>query len=63
VEHGDLEALRRHLASRKGMCWDRLEDAVSELWALHEVDEATIVARVLATIDSEQASADAVADL
>jgi hypothetical protein len=55
VEDGDLEALRRHLASRKWLSLERLEDAVSELYALHGLDEEVIVASVRAAIAAERA--------
>jgi len=42
------------LASRVASCWDRLEDAVSELVALHEIPEAEILARVRLTVADEQ---------
>jgi hypothetical protein len=41
------------LSGRLVSCWDRLEDAVSELVALHEIPEAEIVARVRLTIAEE----------
>jgi hypothetical protein len=42
------------LASRVASCWDRLEDAVSELVALHGIPEAEILARVRLTVAEEQ---------
>jgi len=44
------------LSSRLVSCWDRLEDAVSELVALHEVPAAEILARVRLTIAEEHES-------
>jgi hypothetical protein len=44
---------RRRLASRRTSCFERLEDAVSELYALHSVAADEILACVQATIDSE----------
>jgi hypothetical protein len=41
------------LSSRVVSCWDRLEDAVSELVALHGIPEAEILARVRLTIAEE----------
>jgi hypothetical protein len=49
----DIEDIRARLAAREHRCWDRLDDAVSELCALHGVDEAEILARVRASIASE----------
>jgi hypothetical protein len=48
-----LAEVRRHLAARRESCFDRLDDAVSELHALHSVTADEILARVRATIDSE----------
>jgi len=58
VEDGDLEALRVHLASRKWRSLERLEDAVSELYALHGLDEDAIVSSVRAAIDAERTRID-----
>ena len=58
MEDGDLDALRRHLASRKGTALERLEDAVSELYAVHGLDEETIVASVRAAIAAERTRVD-----
>lgn len=58
MEDGDLEALRRHLASRERLALERLEDAVSELYALHGLDEEDIVGSVRAAIDAERTRAD-----
>jgi hypothetical protein len=41
------------LAGRLVSCWDRLEDAVSELVALHGVPEAEILERVRLTVVEE----------
>jgi hypothetical protein len=54
VEDGDLEGLRQHLASRKWRSLERLEDAVLELYAVHGLDEETIVSSVRAAIDAER---------
>jgi hypothetical protein len=66
VGHGDLHSsaagraaqdalaeVRRRLAARREGCFERLDDAVSELYALHSVTADEILARVQATIDSE----------
>ena len=50
----DLEAVRARLAAREGECWARLEDAVSELWALHGLEEAEIVTRVRGLLERER---------
>jgi hypothetical protein len=54
VEDGELDAIRRELASRKWTALARLEDAVSELWAVHGVGEGEIVAYVRQAIALEQ---------
>jgi transposase InsO family protein len=54
VEDGDLDAIRRELASRKWTALARLEDAVSELWAVHGLDEDELIARVRETIAAEK---------
>jgi hypothetical protein len=54
VEDGDLDAIRRELASRKWTAFARLEDAVSELWAVHGVGEDELIERVRETIAQEQ---------
>jgi hypothetical protein len=48
--------VRAALEGRLVDCWDRLEDVVSELVALHEAPEELIVARVRRTVDLEHAS-------
>ena len=49
----DVEHLRRQLAARKDECFERLEDAVSELVALHAVDAQAVFASVSTTIAAE----------
>jgi hypothetical protein len=49
-----LEHVRAKLGARVAGCYERLEDAVSELVALHAVDGDEIVARVDATIAAER---------
>jgi hypothetical protein len=44
---------RAALAARLDECWARLEDVVSELAALHEVNEDSIVERTRGTIAAE----------
>ena len=53
----DMEHLRKQLAGRREDCFDRLDDAVSELFALHLVDADEILTRVRATIDAERREA------
>jgi hypothetical protein len=50
---GDLHG---RLVARVAECWARLEDAVSELYALHEFDEQAIVEHVRSTISTERLS-------
>jgi hypothetical protein len=50
----DLRALREALAARIDMCWARLEDAVSELVALHNVPIDSIADRVAQVAAGEQ---------
>jgi len=59
VEGDDLAALQARLAARRWGCWIRFEDAISELYALHEVPEEEIFARARAAIDRERAAASA----
>jgi hypothetical protein len=49
----DVAHVRRRLAARVGGCFERLEDAVSELVALHAIGADEIHASVQATIDRE----------
>jgi len=53
----DMEHLREQLAGRREDCFDRLDDVVSELFALHSVDADEILTRVRATIDAERREA------
>jgi hypothetical protein len=53
----DLPRLRAALGQRVDDCWDRLDDVVSELVALHEIGEADIVERVRSTVAAEAADA------
>jgi hypothetical protein len=53
----DLAEIRRLLASREGECWLRLEDAVSELVAVHGVAELAIFRRIAALFEDERAAA------
>ena len=50
----NLTMLQAALGSRLDACWDRLDDVVSELAALHEVDGDVILARVRALIAAER---------
>jgi hypothetical protein len=49
----DIDDLRRKLGARVADCFDRLDDAVSELYLLHSVDADEVHAAVQATIDRE----------
>ena len=50
---GELARLRRELEARVDVCWDRLDDAVSELCALHDVSGQRILEHVQAAISAE----------
>jgi hypothetical protein len=50
IERSRIQAA---LAGRIVSCWDRLEDAVSELIALHQIPEDEILARVRLTVAEE----------
>jgi hypothetical protein len=52
--HDDLRAVREALSARKDECWARLEDAVSELVALHNVPIDSIVERVAYVAERER---------
>lgn len=54
---GDLEEIRRSLATREPECWLRLEDALSELAAVHGVPDDEILRRVEALLEAERAGA------
>jgi hypothetical protein len=47
------EELRAALEARLGDCWERLEDAVSELHAVHDVGLTAIVERISALVARE----------
>jgi len=49
----DLDVTRRALSARVESCTDRLEDAVSELVAVHGVPESEILARVHEIVRTE----------
>jgi len=53
----DLEQMRAKLAARRESCFERLDDAVSELIAVHAVAGDDIVARVTTTIATEEREA------
>jgi hypothetical protein len=53
----DSDDVRAKLAARRKACFDRIDDAVSELVALHAVDADEILA-VRAMIDAENRSSD-----
>ena len=49
----ELAQLRRELEARVDVCWDRLDDAVSELCALHDVSGQRILQHVRAIVAGE----------
>jgi hypothetical protein len=49
----DGRELRAALEARLGDCWERLEDAVSELHAVHDVGLTAIVERISALVARE----------
>jgi hypothetical protein len=49
----DLDDVRAKLRARRETCLQRLDDAVSELVALHTVDAEEVLASVRATIERE----------
>ena len=60
VRHlSELDDVRAALGARVDSCWDRLEDVVSELVALHSVPSESIIARVreAALVEDEAAVA------
>jgi hypothetical protein len=57
VSNGADGDLHGRLLTRVAGCWARLEDVVSELYAVHEFDEEAIVERVRAVIDAERDAA------
>ena len=50
----DLDDVRAKLAARRDACFDRIDDAISELIAVHLVEPDEIRARVEASILHEQ---------
>ena len=54
----ELEAIRARLVDRRSDCWARLEDAVCELVALHDVRGPELLARVQAMHEQERAAAE-----
>jgi hypothetical protein len=55
LTHDDLQRARASLARRFDDCWDRLDDVVSELVALHGMTGDEIVRRVERMIAAELA--------
>ncbi len=53
----DYTATRTALVRRVDDCWERLEDVVSELVALHGIDSQAILHAVGRTIELEAATA------
>jgi hypothetical protein len=54
----DTNVVRRRLAARREDCFARLEDDVTELYALHSVGADEILALVHAVIERESRSAE-----
>lgn len=54
----DTPDLRRQLAARHDKCLERLEDVVTELYAVHAVPSDEILTLAQAAIDAERASSD-----
>jgi hypothetical protein len=52
----DLDDVRARLAARREACFDRIDDAGSELLELHSAGADEILARVRAAIDAESRS-------
>jgi hypothetical protein len=50
----DLDDVRAKLTARRDACFDRIDDAISELIAVHLVEPGEIRARVEASILHEQ---------
>jgi len=55
IEH-DLVAIQAILRRRADDCWDRLEDAATELASLHEVEDHEILRRVMRTLAIEHSA-------
>lgn len=49
-----LDEFRERLKARVDDCWDRLDDAVSELTTLHGIAPDDVLARVRAVLDRER---------
>jgi len=56
-DHLDLAEIRKLLESREADCWLRLEDAVSELVAVHGVADMDVFRRIAALLEDERAAA------
>lgn len=56
-DHLDLAEIRKLLESREADCWLRLEDAVSELVAVHGVADTDVFRRVAAQLEDERIAA------
>lgn len=54
VSDDGLDEVRRRLEARVDDCWDRVDDAISELTALHGVDVDEILARVDVILEQER---------
>jgi len=53
VVSNDVDRVRASLVARCETCFDRIEDAVSELLAVHSMDADDILVRVRAMIAAE----------
>lgn len=49
----ELARLRAALGARAEDCWERLEDAVSELCTVHDVGQSEIVERIRSIVSVE----------
>jgi hypothetical protein len=52
----ELSELRIALGTRVESCWERLDDAVSELVSLHDISPESIIARVSESTTAESAA-------
>jgi hypothetical protein len=59
VVNDDIDKVRTALLARRDECWRRLEDAVGELLAVHEVMEQEITTRIARIVGDEREAAEA----
>jgi hypothetical protein len=57
-DEDELDTIRARLVDRRSDCWARLEDAICELVALHDVRAPELLARVQAMHEQERAQAE-----